>query len=496
MDETNQNEINHFAWNTCNSFHGLRDSEFDKNYLLVFLFLKYLSDVWKDKLEQYRGEFKGDEERIQRRMSRERFIIPSGCDFETLYSRRHDNNIGELINTMLGKIEEANKTKLDGVFRHVDFNSESLGETKERHRRLRRLVEDFADPRLDLRPSRIGKPGVIGNTYRHLIKQFAGACGKKGGDFYTPAEVSDLLARLLRPKKGSRICDPACGSGSLLIRMAEEVVDHDVALYGQEANAKTWALCRINMFLHDRDGARIEWGNTLTDPKLIEGGALMKFDIVAANPPFSLVRWGAETAAKDRFNRFSRGIPPRSKVDYAFITHMIETTAETTGKAGVVVPHGALFRGGVEGKIRRKLIEENLLEAVIGLPANLFYGTTIPAAILIFNRGKTTSDVLFIDASRDYQVVKNQSRLRPEDIEKIVETYQHFETVDKYSYRATLDEFRRNDFNLNILRYVDKYQEEEMDARVLRDEIADLEKQLADVRRQLNQHLSSTLSIL
>jgi type I restriction enzyme M protein len=426
-------------------------------------------------------------------MSRERFIIPDGCDFDTLYSRRHDNNIGELINIALEKIEEANKAKLEGVFGHVDFNSESLGERNERHRRLKHLIEDFADQQLDLRPSRTGRRGLIGDTYQHLIKQFAGqfasASGKKGGGFYTPAEVSELLAKLLHPRRGSRICDPACGSGSLLIRMAEEVGDPDVALYGQEADGDTWALCRMNMFLHDKDGARIEWGNTLTDPKLIEGGALMKFDIVVANPPFSLVKWGADAAAKDKFNRFFRGIPPGSKVDYAFITHLIETTVEKSGKAGVIVPHGALFRGGAEGKIRRKLIEENLLEAVIGLPANLFYGTAIPAAILIFNRGKNTSDVLFIDASRECEVVKNRSRLRREDIEKIVETYQKFESLDRYSYRATLDEFRKNDFNLNIPRYVDTFEEDETDARVLRNEIRDLEKKLADVRRELDQYL-------
>jgi type I restriction enzyme M protein len=491
MDEINQSEINSVAWNACDTFRGVIDPEYCKNHLLVFLFLKYLSDVWKDKLEQYREEFKGDEERVQRRMNRERFIIPDGCSFDTLYSKRHENNIGELINISLEKIEEANKAKLEGVFGQIDFNSESLGEIKDRHRRLKRLIEDFADHRLDLRPSRIGRRRVTGDTYRYLIKQFAGVSGKKGGEYYTPAEVSDLLARLLQPKKGDRICDPACGSGSLLIRLADEVTEKDFALYGQEANGRTWALCRMNMFLHDKDGARIEWGNTLTDPKLIEGGAMMKFDIVVANPPFSLDKWGADAATKDKFYRFHRGIPPRSKVDYAFITHMIETAVETTGKVGVIVPHGALFRAGAEGKIRQRLIEENLLEAVIGLPANLFYGTGIPAAILLFNRGKKAGDVLFIDASREFEVVKNQCRLRPEDIEKIVVTYRKFETVDRYSYRASLDEIRKNDFNLNIPRYVRAFEQEEMNLRVLQEEIVELEKQLADVRRELNQYLST-----
>ncbi|MGH9833041.1 MAG: N-6 DNA methylase, partial [Blastocatellia bacterium] len=438
--EINQAEINAVAWNACDTFRGVVDPSEYKNYILVFLFLKYLSDVWKDTLSKYEEEYKGDQAKIERRMSRERFVLPEGCDFDTVYSRRNEPNIGEIIDTVLEKIEDANKAKLEGVFRNISFNSETnLGETKDRNRRLKNLIGDFADPRLDMRPSRIGKRDVIGDTYQYLIEHFASDAGKKGGEFYTPPEVSSLLAKLLQPKKGARICDPSCGSGSLLIRVGDEVHDRDFALYGQESNGSTWALCRMNMFLHGKDSARIEWGDTLGNPKLLEKDALMKFDVVVANPPFSLDKWGADTATKDRFNRFHRGVPPKSKADYAFITHMIETTVAGKGKVGVIVPHGVLFRGGAEGKIRQRLIEENLLDAVVGLPANLFYGTGIPAAILIFNRGKKTTDVLFIDASREYEDAKNQSKLRPQDIEKIVETYNKFETVEKYSYRATFE---------------------------------------------------------
>ncbi len=489
--EINPAEINAIAWKACDTFRGIVDPSEYKNYILAFLFFKYISDVWKDKFEQYRLEYKGDEERTRRRLSRERFIVPEGSDFEAIYTRRHESNIGEIIDVALTSIEEANKTKLEGVFRNISFNSEThLGETKDRNRRLKHLIEDFADPRFDLRPSRVGIRDVIGDTYQYLIEHFASDAGKKGGEFYTPPEVSTLLARLLQPKKGARICDPACGSGSLLIRVADEVGDNDFSLFGQESNGSTWALCRMNMFLRGKDSARIEWGDTLNNPKLLEGNALKKFDIVVANPPFSLDKWGADVAARDYFSRFYRGVPPRSKADYAFITHMVETTVAGTGKVGVIVPHGVLFRGGAEGKIRRRLIEENLLEAVIGLPANLFYGTGIPAAILIFNRGKKTTDVLFIDASREYEDAKNQNKLRPQDIEKIVQTYKKFETVEKYAYCATFEEIKENDFNLNILRYVDTFEEEEeIDIQATQKEIERLEEELAEVRAEMRRYL-------
>lgn len=488
----NQSEINRVAWKACDTFRGVVDPSEYKNYILVFLFLKYLSDVWKDRLQQYSRELDGDMERIERRMKRERFFLPPDCDFDTIYSKRNEANIGEIINIALEDIEEANKAKLDGVFRNIDFNSEAnLGETKERNKRLKHLIEDFADPQLDLRPSRIGNQDVIGNTYEYLIAHFASDAGKKGGEFYTPKEVAMLMAKLLQPNSGDRICDPACGSGSLLIRVADEVGDKNYALYGQESNGSTWALCRMNMFLHGKDSARIEWGNTLTNPKLIEGDSLMKFDVVVANPPFSLNKWGAETASVDKFNRFYRGVPPKSKGDYAFITHMIETSVEGTGKVGVVVPHGVLFRGGAEGKIRRQLVEANLLEAVIGLPANLFFGTGIPAAILIFKRGKKTTDVLFVDGSYEYEQGKNQSKLRMQDIEKITKAYKSFESSERYAYRATLDEIRiENDFNLNIPRYVDTFEgEKEVDIKAEQEEIETLEKELRTIREELNLHL-------
>jgi type I restriction enzyme M protein len=490
-EQINQDEINKVLWKACDTFRGVVDPSEYKNYILVFLFIKYLSDVWKDRRDHYLKEFKGDETRTKRMLSRERFILPDGCTFDDLYEQRNDPKIGETINGALEQIEEANKVKLEGVFRNIDFNSESnLGQTRDRNRRLKLLIEDFWNPVLDLRPSKVGKQDVIGNAYEYLISRFASDAGKKGGEFYTPAEVAVLLARLLKAKKGERICDPACGSGSLLIRVCQEIHSDNFSLYGQESIGSTWALCRMNMFLHGMDNARIEWGDTLNSPKLIERDKLMSFGVVVANPPFSLDKWGAEHAAGDQFNRFHRGIPPKSKADYAFISHMIETANAKSGRVGVVVPHGVLFRGSSEGTIRQRLIEENYLDAVIGLPSNLFFGTGIPAAILVFNKGKKTSDVLFIDASREFQEGKNQNKLRPQDIEHIIEAFQNRGNEPKYSKVTTLEEISENEFNLNIPLYVDTAEDEQqIDIKAVKKEIETLEAKLSETRREMDQYL-------
>lgn len=299
-----------------------------------------------------------------------------------------------------------------------------------------------------------------------------------------------LLARLVQPQDGDRICDPTCGSASLLVRCANQINSGNYSLYGQESNGSTWALAKMNVFLNEKDNARIEWGDTIRYPKLIEKDTLMKFDVVVANPPFSLDKWGHEEAGSDRFRRFHRGTPPRSKGDYAFITHMIETANENGGRVGVIVPHGVLFRGGAEGKIRQQFIEENLLDVVIGLPSNLFFGTGIPAAILVFKKGRKKKDVLFIDASREYEDGKNQSRLRQQDIDKIMDTYLKRKIIDKYSYVASINEIKENDYNLNIPRYVDTFEEEEeIDIQTVQKEITGLEKELAGVRKQMEGYL-------
>lgn len=498
-----QDEINDIVWKACDTFRGVMSSDQYKDYVLTFLFLKFLSDLVKERREELEKQFPDKPEMVERRLGRERFILPESCDFDSLYAQRDADNLGELIDQALWDIEDANKAKLEGVLHTVSFNDEKrLGETKDRNGRLKHLLQDFHDPRLDLRPSRIGNLDVIGNCYEFLISSFASESGKKGGEFFTPPEVSELIAKLVAPKPGDRICDPACGSGSLLIKVAKEVRDKsgqpsdDFSIYGQEVNSGTYALCRMNMFLHGIDGARIEWGDTLKNPKLIEDDRLIQFDVVVANPPFSLDKWGAENAGNDRFGRFQRGIPPKSKGDYAFILHMVETAKPGSGRVGVVVPHGVLFRGAAEGRIRRQLIEENLLDAVIGLPANLFFGTGIPAAILVFNKGKTHDDVLFIDAKEDFAQGSNQNKLRPQDLAKIVETYEAYETVEKYAYRSTRKEIGENDYNLNIPRYVDTFEEEEpVDLEEVQTRIVKLEGQLSDVREEMNRHLEELLDL-
>ena len=496
-DQLTQNQVNQTAWAACDTFRGVIDAGQYKDYILVMLFLKYISDHWNDHVENYRKQYGGDDDRIRRRLERERFILPKGSSFYDLYEQRNEANIGELINIALEKIEDTNRAKLEGVFRNIDFNSESnLGRVKDRNRRLKNMLEDFAKPALDLRPSRVTED-IIGECYIFLISKFASDAGKKAGEFYTPAAVSRLLAKLVAPVPGDTICDPACGSGSLLIRAAEEVGSDNFALYGQEVNGATWALARMNMFLHAKDAARIEWCDTLNSPTLIERDHLMKFDIVVANPPFSLDKWGAENAAADQYNRFWRGVPPKSKGDYAFITHMIEIARRQSGRVAVIVPHGVLFRGGNEGKIRQALIEENLLDAVVGLPANLFTTTGIPVAILVFNRSReqgganeNRKEILFIDASREFTPSKTQNLMSDAQIQKILDTYRTRAELDKYSHLATPEEIKENEYNLNIPRYVDTFEpEEEIDVAALQKEIDRIEGELAEVRGRMAGYL-------
>jgi len=489
-----QEEIDSILWRACDTFRGTIDASEYKNYLLVMLFLKYISDVWAEHYAELKERYGDDDERIRRRLERERFVLPKGTSYSDLYEQRNETNLGELINKALEKIEDANKAKLQGVFRNIDFNSEAnLGQTRERNTRLKMLLEDFANPKLDLRPSRIGNQDIIGNAYEYLIANFAAGAGKKAGEFYTPAEVSELIAKLVDPQPGERIADPACGSGSLLITCVDRVRaqgSNDYSIYGQEINGGTWALAKMNMFLHGIDSARIEWGDTIRNPKLLEDDQLMRFDVVVANPPFSLDKWGADDVANDPYNRFHRGLPPKSRGDFAFISHMIETTSLSEGRVGVVVPHGVLFRGGSEGKIRQRLIEENLLDAVIGLPTNLFFGTGIPATVLIFRRDKLDDTVLFIDASRDFDDTRTQNRLREKDIGRIALVYRHRKVVDRYSYVARVEEIRDNDFNLNIPRYVDIFEEEGLiDVQAVHNEIEALERELAETKGRMQAYL-------
>lgn len=505
---TTRANIESVLWRACDSFRGKIDSSRYKDYILSMLFVKYLSDVSKEKRQQYMDQYGGDERRVERAMSRERFQLDEQSTFDFLYAHRNDNEIGQKINVALSHIEEHNSGKLRNVFRAIDFNSQvDFGDVKEKNATLRNLLEDFND--LDLRPSQLGTADIIGDAYEYMISRFASDAGKKGGEFFTPSQVSDLVARLVNPKENDRIYDPTCGSGGLLLKAYRRVPSGKVAIYGQELNAQTWALCTMNMFLHGVDDARIWQGDTLSNPQNTEDGGLMKFQCVVANPPFSLDKWDSGflsnagldakgkkqekmTAELDPWKRFDMGVPPTSKGDYAFVLHMLHCMDAENGRMAVVLPHGVLFRGASEGKIRRQLVELNLLDAVIGLPANLFYGTGIPACILVFKKNRSRLDVLFIDASGEdnFQKDKNQNVLREQDIAKIAETYAARADVEKYCHVASFDEIKENDFNLNIPRYVDTFEEEELvDIEEVKRNIAAIEKELAEVQAQMAKYM-------
>lgn len=502
QDQIDQNRINKALWAACDTFRGTVDSAVYKDYLLPIMFLKYLSDVWQDHYAEYQKQHGDHPELIAELLKNERFVLPESASFYVLYQHRHEAGNGERIDKALHAIEDANSSKLrdgeHGVFQDVSFNTTKLGDEVQKNDVLRILLEDFHKPELDLRPSRVGNRDVIGDAYEYLIEQFASKAGKKAGEFYTPPAVSELIAELVEPKEGDTICDPTCGSASLLMKCGRQVRNNfngsrNYKLYGQEAIGGNWALAKMNMFLHGEDNHVIKWGDTLRNPRLLDKNEqLLHFDIVVANPPFSLEKWGHDEASKDRHHRYRRGIPPKTKGDYAFILHMVETL-NSSGRMAVVAPHGVLFRGSSEGKIRKQLIEENLLDAVIGLPEKLFFGTGIPAAILVFKKQRKDDKVLFIDASREYQAGKNQNKLGDDNIAKIVSTYKARNNVDKYAYLASLDEIKENDFNLNIPRYVDTFEEEEeidlaavlKEREQLKAELAALEEEMAGYLKEL-----------
>ena len=505
---TTRNDIEKVLWSACDSFRGKIDSSRYKDYILSMLFVKFLSDVSKEKRAHYLEQYEGDERRVERAMSRERFTMDADSTFDYLYVHRADNEIGQKINVALSHIEERNSAKLRNVFRAIDFNSQvDFGDVKAKNATLRNLLEDFHG--LDLRPSQLGSADIIGDAYEYMIANFASDAGKKGGEFFTPSQVSELIAQLVKPQENDRIYDPTCGSGGLLLKAYRKVPSGKVAIYGQELNAQTWALCTMNMFLHGVDDARIWQGDTLSNPQNIENDTLMKFQCVVANPPFSLDKWDsgflsdAAVDAKgkkqekmkaelDPWKRFAWGVPPASKGDYAFVLHMLSCLDANNGRMAIVLPHGVLFRGASEGKIRRQLVELNLLDAVIGLPANLFYGTGIPACILVFKKNRTRRDVLFIDASGEgnFEKDKNQNRLRDSDIARIVSAYEAREDREKYSRVATFDEIKDNNFNLNIPRYVDTFEEEEpIDLDEVKRNIASIEEELKAVQAQMAKYM-------
>ncbi|MFG0372547.1 type I restriction-modification system subunit M [Citrobacter sp. zjy_2] len=498
-NKIDQDRINRVLWGVCDIFRGTISPDTYKDFILTMLFLKYISDVWQDHYDEYKKEYGDEPELIEEMMKNERFVLPKEASFYALFERRNEPGNGERIDEALHAIEEANGTKLKdagkSVFQDITFNTDKLGEEKQKNGILKDLLVEFASPELNLKPSRVGDLDVIGNAYEYLIGKFAANSGQKAGEYYTPPEVSELMAELLDPQPGDTICDPACGSASLLMKCGRKVVQHHASkqyeLYGQEAIGSTWSLAKMNMFLHGEDNHKIEWGDTIRNPKLLDkNGNLMLFDVVTANPPFSLDKWGHDDVENDKFGRFHRGLPPKTKGDFAFILHMIDTMKPKTGRMGVVVPHGVLFRGSSEGKIRQQLIEENLLDAVIGLPEKLFFGTGIPAVILIFKKQKVDNNVLFIDASHEFQSGKNQNQLTDKNIRDIVKAYRNGGNINKYAHIASLQEIRDNGYNLNIPRYIDTSEEEvEIDMMAIRAERQQLQAQMAELEVEMTKYL-------
>ena len=490
-----QEHLNNTLWDAANSARSQVDAGIYKDYALTMLFFKYLSDLSKKRYEELKERYPSDEKRVNDKMEQERFYLPQKASFDYIYSVIEQDNIGEEVNKALHKIEDANKEKLEGII-SVDFNSETiLGKLEERNSMIRNLIQDFA--KIDLRHA---NDDIIGNSYMYMIEKFGADAGKKAGEFFTVRNVANLVAKLAQPKPKSRICDPCCGSGGLLILAGEEVEKQnskDYALYGQESTGSTYQLARMNMFLHKKDSTKLEWGDTLNNPLLVDKDNLLKFDTIVANPPFSLKKWGAQNADTDKYNRYWRGIPPKDKGDYAFISHMVETAKPKIGRIAVIVPHGVLFRSGSEGKIRKQLIEENLIDAVIGLPAGLFQTTGIPVAILILDRSReqggakhTTKDIFFIEASKEYKPAKAQNILAEEHIDKIYAAYVRRKNTKKFAHKASLKEIQENDYNLNITRYVDTFQEEEpIDIKANLQELQTLEPELKKLERQMGKYL-------
>lgn len=495
MAKITQDDLNKLLWSAADSARGTVDAGVFKDYVLALLFYKYMSDMHKIERAKLVERYGDDKERIKMRLKNARFVMPDGASFYDVYAQQSADNIGEILNVALQQIEDANDEKLHDIFT-VDFNSQAiLGPTDQRNKMIRNLLKDFNGADLGEVDD-----DILGNAYMYMIERFGTEAGKKAGEFFSPRSLCKLVARLAEPKPGDRICDPACGSGGLLLLAGAEVEkagSKDYALYGQEKTGATYNLARMNMFLHGLDSARIEWGDTLNNPLLRDGNGLMKFDVVVANPPFSLDKWGDKSLENDKYNRFWRGMPPASKGDYAFISHMVETAKAKEGRVAVIVPHGVLFRGSSEGRIRKAFLEENILDAVIGLPSGLFQTTGIPVAILIFDRSRepggkneNRKDVLFIDASREFITDKKQNTLSDENIEKIVDTYKKRGEIEKYSHVATFDEIVENDFNLNIPRYVDTFEEEApVDIPATRKRIAELTAELAKTTDEMEKYL-------
>jgi type I restriction enzyme M protein len=482
MGEAQKKQLEQQLWNIANTLRGKMDADEFRDYILGFIFYKYLSE----KMQNYADHILQEDNLLYVNIDEQSeegqeyldaikedsieqlgyFLKPSEL-FSAIASRgngKSNNFILEDLTQILNSIEHStmgheSEDDFEHLFEDLDLTSTKLGRSEEAKNELISKVLFHLD-QIDFELKNHDRD-VLGDAYEYLIGQFASGAGKKAGEFYTPQEVSMILAKIVTTKKSKlkSVYDPTCGSGSLLLRVAKEVEDVS-NFYGQELNRTTYNLARMNMIMHDVHYRKfdIKQEDTLERPQHLD----KVFEAIVANPPFS-AHWSANPLhlGDDRFSQYGK-LAPKTKADFAFIQHMIHHL-DDNGTMAVVMPHGVLFRGAAEGHIRRYLIEErNYLDAVIGLPANIFYGTSIPTSILVFKKCREESDcVIFIDASAHFEKVKNQNHLREEDIAKIVSTYQERKAEEKYSHRATLEEIAENDYNLNIPRYVDTFEEEE-----------------------------------
>lgn len=487
-------QLKQFLWRSADILRGKIDSSDYKKYIFGLLFYKRINDVWNEEFQKVLEEF--HDEDIAKADYNHRFQVPDDCRWSNIQNQAE--NIGTTLNSIFEKLTNVNSPKLDKVFDDLDFAN------KERfpNDTLQSLINHFS---LYNFGDNYINSDLLGDAYEYLIEQFAADAGKKGGEFYTPREVEKIIINILKPHEKDHIYDPTVGSGGFLLEAynylrdkAGEKVAKTLYLYGQEINISTFAIAKINMFLHGLDSADIRRGDTLGDPQFInEKGALQTFDICVANPPYSIKEWAYSAFRNDKFGRTDGyATPPDKNADFAFLLHIIKSMNQN-GRAGVVLPHGVLFRAEAEGKIREQIIKNDLIEGIISLPAKLFYGTKIPAIIMILNKNKSSdrkNKIIFIDAENEFETGKKQNKLRKADIQKIVEAFENYKAIPQFSEIVGVDKIIGNEFYLNIKRYVDTSKiETKVDLNSLTSEITDLEKALTDEKKKLSTLLSKEI---